>query len=47
MKKLKQYWVAQALEKDLGDPMIPESALSFKKLMQIDESEEYAIYDFL
>ena len=41
MKKLKQYWVAQALEKDLGDPLIPENMMSFKKLMEIDESEEF------
>jgi hypothetical protein len=27
MKKLKQYWTAEALEKDLGDPHIQKRAI--------------------
>jgi len=38
MKKLKQYWTAEALEKDLGDPLNP---LSYKRVIEIDESEEF------
>ncbi len=41
MEQLKQYWVAQALEKALGDPLDPQSVMSFKRVMEIDESEEF------
>jgi alkylation response protein AidB-like acyl-CoA dehydrogenase len=41
MHDLKQYWIAQALEKDLGDPLAPDSIMSFKRVMEIDESEEF------
>ncbi|MEW5856583.1 MAG: acyl-CoA dehydrogenase family protein [Cyanobacteriota bacterium] len=41
MHQLKQYWVAEALEKDLGDPTQPESVMSFKSVMELDEREEF------
>ncbi|CCI02953.1 acyl-CoA dehydrogenase family protein [Microcystis aeruginosa] len=41
MKKLKQYWTAEALEKDLGDPLNPDNPLSYKRVIEIDESEEF------
>jgi alkylation response protein AidB-like acyl-CoA dehydrogenase len=41
MHKLKQYWVAVTLEKDLGDPLVPENPLSYKRAIEIDESEEF------
>ncbi len=41
MHQLKQYWVAERLDKDLGDPLTPESVMSFKKVVEIDESEAF------
>jgi alkylation response protein AidB-like acyl-CoA dehydrogenase len=41
MDQLKQYWVAQRLDKDLGDPWTPENVMSFKKVVDIDEKEEF------
>jgi hypothetical protein len=41
MKKLKQYWTAEALEKDLGDPLNPDNPLSHKRVIEINESEEF------
>ncbi len=41
MHEIKQYWVAEALEKDLGDPLNPDNIMSFKRVMTIDESEEF------
>jgi alkylation response protein AidB-like acyl-CoA dehydrogenase len=41
IKQLKQYQVAQALEKDLGNPLDPESMMSFKSAIDLDESEEF------
>jgi alkylation response protein AidB-like acyl-CoA dehydrogenase len=41
MHELKQYWVAEALEKDLGDPLAPDSIMSFGRVIEIDESEEF------
>jgi alkylation response protein AidB-like acyl-CoA dehydrogenase len=41
MHQLKQYWVAEALEKDLGEPLEPDSVISFKQAIAIDESEEF------
>ena len=38
---MEKYWVAQALEKDLGDPLDPQSVMSFKTVVEIDESEEF------
>jgi alkylation response protein AidB-like acyl-CoA dehydrogenase len=41
MVQLKQYWLAEALEKDLGTPCTPHSVMSFKRVMDIDETEEF------
>ncbi|EAZ90037.1 acyl-CoA dehydrogenase [Crocosphaera chwakensis] len=41
MHQLKQYWVAERLDKDLGDPWTPESVMSFKQVVEIDEKEEF------
>ncbi|NES81012.1 MAG: acyl-CoA dehydrogenase [Moorea sp. SIO2B7] len=41
MQELKQYWVAQALEKDLGYPGDPDSVMSFKKVIDLDEREAF------
>lgn len=41
MHQLKQYWVAERLDKDLGDPLTPENVMSFKKVVDIDETEEF------
>ena len=41
MDQLKQYWVAQRLDKDLGDPWTPENVMSFKQVVDIDETEEF------
>ncbi|MEM1168582.1 MAG: acyl-CoA dehydrogenase [Cyanobacteria bacterium P01_H01_bin.35] len=41
MEKLKQYWVAEELERALGDPENPDSQMSFKRVIEIDESEEF------
>ncbi|MFM2060720.1 MAG: hypothetical protein RLZZ507_390 [Cyanobacteriota bacterium] len=41
MQPLKQFWVAEALEKDLGDPGNPESMMSFKQVIDLDEKEEF------
>jgi alkylation response protein AidB-like acyl-CoA dehydrogenase len=41
MHQLKQYWVAEALERDLGDPCIPDNVMSFKQVMDLDEREEF------
>ena len=41
MQQLKQFWVAEALEKDLGDPGNPNSMMSFKQVMDLDEKEEF------
>ncbi|NEP04247.1 MAG: acyl-CoA dehydrogenase, partial [Okeania sp. SIO4D6] len=41
MDKLKQYWVAEELERALGDPQNPDSTMSFKRVIEIDESEEF------
>lgn len=37
----KQYWIAEALEKDLGDPVNPDSVMSFKSAIELDEREEF------
>ncbi|HEX8145177.1 MAG TPA: acyl-CoA dehydrogenase family protein, partial [Pyrinomonadaceae bacterium] len=36
-----QYAAAERLEAYLGDPFDPESSLSFKRLLQLDEAELY------
>lgn len=41
MTKLKQYQIAEALENALGDPNLPESVMSFQRVMEIDESEAF------
>lgn len=41
MHHLKQYWVAEALERDLGDPSNPDSVLSFKQVVELDEREAF------
>ncbi|HAC62959.1 MAG TPA: isovaleryl-CoA dehydrogenase [Cyanothece sp. UBA12306] len=41
MNQLKQYWVAESLERDLGNPLDPDSTMSFKRVVEIDESEEF------
>jgi alkylation response protein AidB-like acyl-CoA dehydrogenase len=41
MHELKHYWVAERLEKDLGNPDQPDSTMSFAKVLAIDESEEF------
>ncbi len=40
-QQLKQYWVAEALEKDLGDPLQAQNVMSFEKVLEIDEKEEF------
>jgi hypothetical protein len=41
MQQLQQYWIAQALEKDLGDPNHPDSIMSFKTTIALDEQETF------
>ncbi|NEZ67996.1 acyl-CoA dehydrogenase [Leptolyngbyaceae cyanobacterium CCMR0082] len=41
MKSLKQYWVAEALERSLGNPFIPENPLSFQHMATLDEQEVF------
>lgn len=41
MKQLSQYQIAETLEKDLGDPRIPESVMSWQSAIAIDETEEF------
>lgn len=41
MDTLKQYWLAEELERALGDPENPDSTMSFQKVIEIDESEEF------
>lgn len=49
MKPLKQFWVAEALERDLGDPGNPENPMSFQQTIGLDEGEEFphTIIDWL
>ncbi|AFZ59873.1 acyl-CoA dehydrogenase family protein [Anabaena cylindrica FACHB-243] len=41
MQPLKQFWVAEALERDLGDPGNPDNMMSFKQVIDLDEKEEF------
>ncbi len=41
MKKLLQYNLAETVEKDLGNPEIPNSILSYQRVIEIDESEQF------
>ncbi|MBD2057920.1 acyl-CoA dehydrogenase [Oculatella sp. FACHB-28] len=41
MHPLKQYWLAEELERDLGDPCNPESVMSFKQVIELDELEAF------
>jgi len=38
---LKQYWVAETLERDLGDPQQPDQMMSFQHVLDLDEREEF------
>ncbi len=39
--QLKQYQIAELLERDLGDPNLAESIMSFQKVMELDEKETF------
>ena len=41
MSNYKTYEIAEALEQDLGNPSNPDSIISFKRVIEIDESEEF------
>ncbi|WP_008314019.1 acyl-CoA dehydrogenase [Leptolyngbya sp. PCC 6406] len=41
MPPLKQYWIAAALERDLGHPADPNSPLSFQRTAELDEQETF------
>jgi alkylation response protein AidB-like acyl-CoA dehydrogenase len=41
MHQLKQYQLAETLERDLGDPNNPKSVLSFKNVVELDEKEAF------
>jgi alkylation response protein AidB-like acyl-CoA dehydrogenase len=41
MDELKQYQLAEQLEQALGNPLNPDSVMSFKRVIEIDESEEF------
>lgn len=41
MEQLKQYQLAEALERDLGDPCNPDSVMSFKRVVELDEQEAF------
>lgn len=41
MKQLLQYKVAEKLDYDLGDPLNPDSQISWARVIEIDESEEF------
>ncbi|MDY7016469.1 MAG: acyl-CoA dehydrogenase family protein, partial [Cyanobacteriota bacterium] len=41
MEPLKQYWLAEKLERDLGPAENPDSTMSFKRVVEIDESEAF------
>ena len=41
MAKFKQYEVAEALEKDLGNPHNPEAIMSFAQVINLDEKEAF------
>ncbi|MBE9125799.1 MULTISPECIES: acyl-CoA dehydrogenase [unclassified Coleofasciculus] len=41
MHQLKQYRLAESLEHDLGSPDNPESIMSFKRVVELDEREEF------
>jgi alkylation response protein AidB-like acyl-CoA dehydrogenase len=41
MKQLSQYQVAETLDHDLGDPCLPESVMSYKSAIALDESEQF------
>jgi alkylation response protein AidB-like acyl-CoA dehydrogenase len=39
----KQYWLAEELERALGAPEHPDSLMSFKRVVEIDESEAFPV----
>ena len=41
IEQFKQYWLAESLERDLGDPNDPKNVISFQQTAQIDESEAF------
>lgn len=41
MQKLEQYALAEKLERALGDPEHPDSVMSYKQVVEIDESEAF------
>ena len=43
MPTLKQYELAESVDRDLGDPWEDDSVLSFKYIMQADELEEFPV----
>ncbi|MDY6782669.1 MAG: acyl-CoA dehydrogenase [Cyanobacteriota bacterium] len=43
MEPLKQYWLAEKLEQDLGPAENPDSTMSFKRVVEIDESEAFPV----
>ncbi|MEM6351246.1 MAG: acyl-CoA dehydrogenase family protein [Cyanobacteria bacterium P01_D01_bin.14] len=49
MEHLKQYWLAERLEQELGDPSNPDSVMSFAQTAAMDEKEEFpqALIDWL
>jgi alkylation response protein AidB-like acyl-CoA dehydrogenase len=43
MEPLKPYWLAEKLEQDLGPAENPDSTMSFKRVVEIDESEAFPV----
>ncbi len=41
MHQLKQYWLAETLEKELGNPENPDSIMSYQRAIALDEKEEF------
>ena len=41
MEYLEQYQAAQSLESYLGDPTNPDTIMSFKRVIEFDETEEF------
>ncbi len=41
MQPLKQFWVAETVERDLADPGNPDNMISFKQVIDLDEKEEF------
>jgi alkylation response protein AidB-like acyl-CoA dehydrogenase len=41
MEQLKQYWLAERLEQELGDPHLPDNLFSFAQTAALDEAETF------